>query len=133
MKPANVLLTADNSTRLADFGISCSLAHANQLGRELRRNADRDGEIEGDHVAAEQGDDITGHSFYMAPELFSSDLHLDGAMFSPASDVWAFGIMMFELMTLGERPYKGDSVGAIAYQLITSCRRMPFRRQSWRS
>ena len=28
--------------------------------------------------------------------------------------VWATGIMMFELMTLGERPYKGDSVGAIA-------------------
>ena len=120
MKPANVLLHADGTTRLADFGISCTLAaHANQLGRELRRVAERDGAHEHESESAEVVTTLQGTPFYMAPELFSPDLHVDGAMFSAASDVWATGVMMYELMTLGERPYTGDSVGQIAYQLIS--------------
>ena len=90
MKPANVLLVSDGSTRLADFGISCNLvARANHLGRELKRVSGSPGKtaFEHEHAAADSVTTLQGTPFYMAPELFSADLHLDGAMFSPASDV----------------------------------------------
>ena len=102
MKPANVLLHADGSTRLADFGISCALAAgAQQLGRELKRVAERGGQLELESECADRLTTLQGTPFYMAPELFSPNLHVDGLMFSPASDVWALGIMFYELMSLG--------------------------------
>ena len=105
IKPANVLLGADGTAKLADFGISCSLAAgALQLGRELKTKAAADGSgatLQLDDECPDECTSLQGTPFYMAPELFDAKLHVDGAMFSPASDVWALGIVLFELITLG--------------------------------
>nr|XP_040582160.1 mitogen-activated protein kinase kinase kinase 9-like [Lepeophtheirus salmonis] len=45
---------------------------------------------------------------WMAPEVIKS------SMFSKASDVWSYGVMLWELLT-GETPYKGIDDLAIAY------------------
>ena len=121
IKPANVLLAADGSARLADFGIACTLsAGALQLGRELKKKVDPEGRstLEHEDECADVVTTLQGTPFYMAPELFKEALHVDGAMFSPASDVWALGVMLYELMMF-RRPYSGENVNSLVYRLLS--------------
>jgi WD40 repeat protein/serine/threonine protein kinase len=77
LKPANVLLDEDQNAYLSDFGLAISL--------------------KGDNETADQ---IAGTPHYMAPE------QITGEEVSPQTDIYAFGIMLYELLT-GSRPYEG--------------------------
>lgn len=77
LKPANMLVAADGSLKLADFGTTVWLtAGANS-------------------VTTQQ---IIGTPAYMAPEIISS------GKYSKASDVWAIGCCIVEMAT-GEMPW----------------------------
>ena len=79
LKPANVLLAKDGRTRTVDFG----------LARVVR-----DGSISLGMAGAEGGPaGVQGTPAYMAPELWQ------GQAATPASDVWALGVMLIELAT----------------------------------
>ncbi len=69
VKPANVLLTADGTAKLADFGL-------------VRRLDDQ-----------RAGTPIAGTPTFMAPELFT------GSPADPRTDLYAVGIMWFYLLT----------------------------------
>lgn len=79
LKPANILLDDDGNACLADFGI------ARQIG--------------GDGSNSQPGE-IVGSIAYCAPE------QLRGETVSPRTDVYAFGLLCFELVT-GRRPFQG--------------------------
>jgi serine/threonine protein kinase len=84
LKPDNVLLQTENGrleTRLTDFGIA----------RVLNMPA-----ITTPHA-------VVGTPHYMAPEAFH------GATASPAADVYALGILLYEMVT-GRPPYDSDTV-----------------------
>ena len=84
LKPANVLVNlASGQVKLADFGVA----------REQAGNLTRTGMT-------------LGTPSYMAPEL------LAGAAATPASDAYALGVMLFELLT-GRRPHEADTLGAL--------------------
>uniref|UniRef100_A0A182P9X6 non-specific serine/threonine protein kinase n=1 Tax=Anopheles epiroticus TaxID=199890 RepID=A0A182P9X6_9DIPT len=70
LKPANVLICVDNRLKLADFGIS-KIMHENDLNRT-----------------------IVGTPLYMAPEVAR------GKDYDYKSDVWALGIIFYELCML---------------------------------
>ncbi|ETN64098.1 mitogen-activated protein kinase kinase kinase 7 [Anopheles darlingi] len=85
LKPENVLICADNRLKLADFGIS-KIMHDEDLNRT-----------------------IVGTPLYMAPEVAK------GRDYDYKSDVWALGIIFYELCMLEhpflERMTKGGSKG----------------------
>ncbi|HEY2370438.1 MAG TPA: serine/threonine-protein kinase, partial [Polyangiaceae bacterium] len=86
LKPANVLLTSDGHVKLTDFGV----AHViDPLRKEEKRR-------------------IQGTPFYMAPEQI-----VDQAAIGPATDLYAIGVMLYDLLGANE-PYGEDtSIGAV--------------------
>ncbi|MBE0690707.1 MAG: protein kinase, partial [Anaerolineae bacterium] len=89
VKPANVLLAADGTPRLTDFGVA---QMADRQTRLTRQGA------------------LLGTVAYLAPELCT------GEAYSEKSDIWAFGVVFYEMLA-GRRPFGGDRpaevVGAI--------------------
>lgn len=72
IKPANMLLTRDGALKLVDFGI----ARGQYVGREAVTNSM-----------------VLGTREYVAPE------RLDGGVDLPAGDVYALGVVLFELIS----------------------------------
>lgn len=88
VKPGNILLAADGRAKVADFGIAKS---AEARGR-------------GDITATGE---LLGTPAYLAPE------RLDGAPATPASDLWAVGVVLYEALT-GTKPFTGETPLATA-------------------
>jgi len=95
-KPANIFLTGGTGgTRLVvtDFGLA---RDSSEFGNENT------------HTAM-TGGGLMGSPAYMAPELFH------GARANTASDIYALGIVMYQLAT-GQRPFSADTPFAEALQ-----------------
>jgi serine/threonine-protein kinase len=85
VKPGNLLLDRDGNVHVADFGI------ATAVGLD----------------SLTQTGTIIGTAGYLSPE------QAQGARATPASDVYALGVVAFELLT-GERPFQSESTTAEA-------------------
>jgi alkyl hydroperoxide reductase subunit AhpC/predicted Ser/Thr protein kinase len=90
LKPANILLGDTLSVKITDFGLS----------RRAPRNVDA--EATRDWRSSESGR-IAGTPCYMSPEQSRGD------RVTPASDVFSFGALLYELLT-GRRAFDGDNV-----------------------
>jgi hypothetical protein len=90
VKPANVLVDAAGRARVADFG----LATATGLERLTMTGA------------------IVGTPTYMAPE------QITGGVASPATDVWALGVMLYEALA-GAPPFAAGSLAELAVRICT--------------
>ena len=91
VKPENVLITADGRVKVVDFG----LARASAAVGNTRAGM------------------IIGSVSYIAPEQVS------GAPTDARTDVYAAGIMLFEMLT-GRVPFSGESPLAVAYAHVNS-------------
>ncbi len=92
LKPANVMVTADGSVKVLDFGLA---QVATSSGRSCGSSSDTE------HLLT--GDQILGTPDYMSPEQIRGDQ--PGA----ASDVYALGVIFYEMIT-GRRPFAGGTV-----------------------
>ena len=90
VKPGNVLMGADGRVKLADFG----LAYLRRLDPDATRTAG-----------------LLGTYAYMSPEQAN-----EGDI-GPASDVFSFGILAYELLT-GELPFKGPGPASVLAAVV---------------
>lgn len=90
LKPANILLTMEGTVKITDFGLS--------------RSAEPFSESVETQVWTDQTPGtVTGTPSYMAPE------QCRGEPPGPASDVFAFGAVLYEMLT-GRRAFMGQNV-----------------------
>ncbi len=90
IKPANLMLTKDGKVKLMDFGI------ARMIGSQRMTRADR----------------VVGTLEYMAPEL------LDGSEPTVQSDLYAIGVLMYELLS-GKMPFEATTDATLITQILT--------------
>jgi serine/threonine-protein kinase len=89
IKPANVLLAEDGTPRLTDFGV----AHFSDSTKMTQTGA------------------LIGTIAYLSPEACSGDI-VDGR-----ADIWSFGVMLYELLTL-RRPFDENNTAAIITAIL---------------
>jgi serine/threonine protein kinase, bacterial len=89
VKPENVLISDDGEVKIADFGLVRAVAAAGITSASV----------------------ILGTAAYLSPEQVR-----DGKA-TPSSDVYAVGILTYELLT-GRTPFSGDSPLTVAYQRL---------------
>ncbi|MBA3739428.1 MAG: Stk1 family PASTA domain-containing Ser/Thr kinase, partial [Actinobacteria bacterium] len=92
IKPENILIDADGTVKVADFGLARAFADASVS------------QVEGT---------VTGTVQYLGPE------QIEGRPADPRTDIYSFGIVLFELLT-GRPPFTGETSLAIAYQHVSS-------------
>jgi serine/threonine protein kinase len=79
LKPANILIDRDGRPRITDFGLAVD-----------------------EHSQRQKRGEFAGTPAYMAPEQLRGEVH----HFDGRTDIWALGVLFYELLT-GRRPFLG--------------------------
>ena len=98
LKPANIKVTADDSVKILDFG----LAKAVQAELSPSNVADSPTIT---HLATQSGL-LLGTAAYMSPE------QARGKQVDRRADIWAFGCVLYEMLT-GRRAFEGEAAAEI--------------------
>jgi len=93
----NILLAADNVVKICDFGLARQMCKSNDYQKKS------DGPLPVKWLAIEC---------------------IRDKIFSTQSDVWAFGVVLWEMFTLGKTPYPGMEFGDRFYKLLSDGYRM---------
>jgi eukaryotic-like serine/threonine-protein kinase len=91
LKPANMKLRPDGTVKVLDFGLARAFDPGSSDGLDVGM--------------------IIGTAAYMSPE------QARGKAVDRRSDIWAFGCVLYEMLT-GRRPFEGEDVSAILARIL---------------
>jgi hypothetical protein len=92
LKPENVMLAADGTPKLTDFGVARLISEGTRL--------------------TGTGTQV-GTPFYMSPEAW------EGKPLDAQTDIWSLGIMLYEMLS-GQVPFSGDTIVAVMHQVLNA-------------
>jgi serine/threonine-protein kinase len=95
ISPSNLFVSRKGEIKLGDFGIAYTPARTHHTQK------------------------LAGKPYYLSPELIESE------QVTPAIDLWAAAVMLYELLTL-QRPFRGDTPKAV-FDAIRERRFQPLR------
>lgn len=98
LKTSNIIVAADGTVKILDFGLAV-------------RRAPESASEQTDTTSPPAPQSCAGTVPYMAPEL------LRGGRVNARSDVWALGVVIFEMLT-GLRPFQGRTVYELAASIL---------------
>src|SRR5262249_12408238 len=93
LKPANIKIKPDGTVKVLDFGLAKDASGANTNPQESPTFS----------MAATEVGVVLGTAGCMSPEEGR------GTAVDKRADIWAFGVVLYEMLT-GQRPFPGDDV-----------------------
>jgi len=100
LKPANIAVTLAGQVKLLDFGLA-----------KMRRSEPVSSGTEFATAAGMRDESVVGTLHYMAPE------QVRGREVDARADVFAFGIILYEMLT-GRRPFEGQTIQTLTAAIL---------------
>src|SRR5204863_5302620 len=97
LKPANIKVRADGTVKVLDFGLAKAMEPASTMSPSVSQSPTLT------TPAMTQAGMILGTAAYMSPE------QAKGRPADKRADIWAFGVVLFEMLS-GRKAFEGDDI-----------------------
>jgi serine/threonine protein kinase len=111
LKPANIKITPDGRVKVLDFGLGRAVSSADDSQQDLPQERAPDPSGRATDVSISRAGLLLGTASYMSPE------QARGQVVDKRTDIWAFGCVLYEMLT-GARAFGGADLAQILATVI---------------
>ena len=109
LKPANITIAHDGTVKLLDFGLAKALDAGGDSGPDAMNSP----------TILASGPQVTAHGVILGTAAYMSPEQARGRAVDKRADIWAFGVVLYEMLT-GRSPFTGDTVTDALAAIVTT-------------